>query len=35
MMDNNKIDLIINFVLKTKRLLIKEDNDDIEEVWDA
>ena len=27
-MDNNNIDLIINFLLKTKRLLKKEDKDD-------
>ena len=27
-MDNNNIDLIINFALKTKRLLKKEDKDD-------
>ena len=27
-MDNNNIDLIINFALKTKRLLTKEDKDD-------
>ena len=27
-MDNNNIDLIINFALKTKRLLKKDDKDD-------
>ena len=27
-MDNNNIDLIINFALQTKRLLNKEDKDD-------
>ena len=27
-MDNNNIDLIINFALKTKRLLKKEEKDD-------